>query len=123
MWDEEEKLKRELVSKEEALLENNIRNDPKRIAEIIDADCIEITASGRQNSYRPGESFENLDGALYIDSHSVRMRDLSEDCKLLLYIGVRVVRNNRIKSYHSSVWKEVDGKWKIVFHQGTDCAK
>ncbi len=37
IWNEEEKLKRELVSKEETLLENNIRNDPKRIAEIIDA--------------------------------------------------------------------------------------
>jgi len=119
----DDRLRKGLILKEEQLLENSVRNDVGKIAELIDENCIEFSASGKQHEYRPGDLFEHVEGASYIDSASVRLIDLSEDCKLLLYVAVIVNKNNRMKSNHSSVWKKIDGKWKIIFHQGTNCAE
>lgn len=121
MVNEEERLRKELISKEEQLLENSIRKDAAKIAELLDDSCIEFTASGRQQIYHPGEQFGNVDGELYIDSNTIRFIDISEDCKLLLYVGAKVNKNVRMKSNHSSLWKKTDGKWKMIFHQGTNC--
>lgn len=120
MATETDRIRKELILKEEQLLKNSIRNDAGKIAELIDDNCIEFTASGRQNVYRPGELFGSVDGESYIDSDSVRLVDLSEDCKLLLYVAAKVNKNTRLKSNHSSIWKKSDGTWKMVFHQGTN---
>lgn len=120
---EESRIMKELISKEEQLLENDIRNDANRLAEIIDDHCIEFTPSGKQNRYRSGAQFEMTSGVSYIDSNTVSLIDLAEDCKLLLYVTVKVNKNVRMKSNCSSVWKETGGNWKIVFHQGTNCCE
>jgi hypothetical protein len=119
---EEDRIKKELLAKEEQLLENAVRNDAAKIADLIDGSCLFYTASGKPQTYRPGEIFVNLDGVLYIDSNSVRYVDLSENCKLLVYIAAKVNKNTRTKSNHSSIWKKNDGKWKMVFHQMTNCS-
>ena len=119
MGTEADKIRKELILKEEQLLKNSIRNDAGKIAELIDDTCIEFTASGRQNVYRPGELFGSVDGESYIDSDSIHLIDLSEDCKLLLYVAAKVNKNTRLKSNHSSIWKKNNGTWKMVFHQGT----
>lgn len=117
-----DRLKKELISYEERLFDNAVRTDPLRIAEILDPGCVEIRVDGSQSDYRPGEAFAKLDGVNYIDSDNVRLLDLSDDCKLLSYVGARVVKNVRSKSSHSSVWKKTAAGWKIVFHQGTLCS-
>jgi len=118
-----DRLKKELISYEERLFDNAVRTDPLRIAEILDAGCVEICLNGSQIAYLPGEVFAKLDGVHYIDSDNAKLLDLSDDCKLLSYVGSRVVKNVRTKSSHSSVWKKADGKWKIVFRQGTLCSE
>jgi hypothetical protein len=121
MGNENGRIQKELISKEELLLENDFRNNAGSITELIDADCIAISASGKQSQYKPGELFGTVDGVQYIDSNTVRLIDLAENCKLLLYVVVKVIKNNRIKSNCSSIWKKIDDKWKIVFHQETNC--
>jgi hypothetical protein len=123
MGTEEEKVKKELILKEEQLLENNIRNDAKKIAELVDEKCIEIAETGKQSNYRSGSLFGNVEGVLYIDSSSVQLVELSENCKLLLYIAAQVKKNVRMKSSCSSIWKKNDGQWKVVFHQRTKCSE
>jgi hypothetical protein len=123
MGTEEDKIRKELVAKEEQLLKNSIRNDPSKIAELIEESYVEFTAAGKQINYRPGELFGTVEGELYIDSSSVKMVDLSEDCKLLLYVAAKVNKNTRIKSNHSSIWRRTDRKWKIVFHQATSSSE
>jgi len=117
----DDRLKRELILKEEALLENSVRNDARRIAALIQEGCIEISSSGRQRIYQTGELFENLEGELYIVSNSVRLMSLGEDCKLLQYSAGMVTKNSRVKSIRSSIWQRIDGQWKMRFHQGTNC--
>lgn len=123
MKNEEDRIKSELILKEEQLLENDIRNDGSSITELIEDKCIEISASGKQRIYKSGELFGNVDGELYIVSNSVRLINISDDCKLLLYIVEKVNKNKRLKSNRSSIWKKTDGKWKMIFHQGTDCSE
>jgi hypothetical protein len=120
---EDERTRKELIFNEEQLLKNSIRNDAGKIAELLEDNCTEFTASGKQNRYRPGELFGNVDGESYIDSNTVRLVDLSENCKLLLYVAAKVNKNTRMKSNCSSIWKKIDGKWKMVFHQGTNCSE
>ncbi len=120
MVTEQDRIKKELIANEEQLLENKIRTDAGKIAELIDDDCLEFTSSGKQNQYHPGELFEKLDGVFYIDSNTVKLIDLSEDCKLLAYVAAKVLKNSRTKSNCSSVWKKIQGNWKIVFHQETN---
>ncbi len=122
MDNEKERIIKELISKEEQLLDNNIRNDAGKIAEIIDDSSIEINESGKLHNYRRGELFGNVDGQSYIDSNTVKLIDISDDCKLLLYISVKVNKNARMKSSNSSIWKRADNQWKIVFHQVTNCS-
>jgi ribonuclease HI len=119
---EEDRLRKELVAKEELLLDNAVRNDAGMIAELLDANFVEFTSSGAQYRYSPGATFGDLEGVSYLERDSVTMTDLADDCKLLVYVNSRVCKNARIKSNRSSVWKKTDGKWKLVFHQGTACA-
>jgi len=121
MGNEEKRIIKELIQKEEQLLENTIRNDAKEIAQLVDDNCIEFTESGEQHSHRPGEKLGTLDGVLYIDDTSARLIDLAEDCRLLLYVATRVKKNTRTKSNCSSIWKKINGQWKVVFHQRTAC--
>ena len=123
METEDERTRKDLVLKEEQLLENDTRNDADKIARMIDKDCLEFTASGKQYNYRPGELFGVRDGVSYIDSKTIRFIDLSGDCKLMLYTAVKVNKNIRNKSVCSSVWKKKENDWKILFHQETACAE
>ena len=115
-----ERLKEELILKEEQLLNNAIRNDASKIADLIQNGCIEILSSGKQQIFQQGQLFGNADGELYIISKSEKMIDLSDDCKLLLYVAGKVSKNERLTSSRSSIWKKIDGKWKMIFHQGTN---
>ena len=120
---EEDRIMKELISKEEQLLENDIRNHAARLAELIDDNCLEFSMSGKQNLYRSGAILEMNDGVSYIDSKTVKLIDLADDCKLLLYVSVKVNKNVRMKSNCSSTWKKIGSGWKLVFHQGTNCAE
>jgi hypothetical protein len=114
-----DRIKNELIACEERLYDNAVRSNPLKIAEILDLGCIEILLNGKQNAYKPGEVFMKLEGVHYIDSDNAKLIDLADDCKLLSYIGSQVVKNVRTKSNRCSIWKKIDGTWKIVFHQGT----
>jgi len=123
MGNDEGRILKELLLKEEQLLENSNRADAGILAELIEDNSIEFTASGKQNMYRTGELFGHIDGVQYIDSKTIRLIDLSENCKLLLYIAANVNKNSRVKTNCSSIWKKTNDTWKIVFHQGTLCSE
>jgi len=122
MASEQDRLKKELLAREESLMRNDTRNDPDKVAGLIDDHCVEVTVAGKQRDYRRGDSFESVDGELYIDDSTVRMIDISDDAKLLLYVGAKVKKNLRLKSSFCSIWKSIDGEWKMIFHQGTSIA-
>lgn len=119
MANDVDRIREELVLKEEKLLENGFRRDADNVAGLVDEGCVEITEFGIRHEYRPGQGFEKVDGELYIQSDTLKLIDLSEACKLLLYTAAKVRANTRSKSSCSSVWKKTGGTWRLVFHQRT----
>ena len=119
MATEKDKLKRELMLKEERLLENATRTDTLKLDEILGPGCIAQLEDGRRVDYAPGSLFDVVEGALYIESDAIDLVDLAEDCKLLVYVAAKVNKNKRSKYRCGSVWKKADGTWKIAFHQRT----
>lgn len=110
-----------IVENEILLTEDEIRNDANEISNLLSTDFIEYTSSGKIYHYTVGDVFGSNDGKIVIDRESIKCTKLSEDVFLLLYIAVKSSNNdNSIRSNRSSIWKNVEGKWKIVFHQGTN---
>jgi hypothetical protein len=114
-----DKLKGELVGREEALLRKEARRDPDTIAGLIEDRCVEVTIAGQEREYRIGDCLESVDGELYIDDGAVSMTEIAEDAVLLRYVGARVKKNLRQKARFCSVWKKSGGQWKLAFRQGT----
>ncbi len=115
----EKQIKKEILYNEEKLLRNEIRNDAKMITELTENNCIEISETGVQSIYQFGQTLKEIDGVLYITSDEPQLINLSEDCKLLIYIAVKVKKNTRSMINCSSIWKMKNEKWKAVFQQRT----
>jgi hypothetical protein len=115
------KLLRELLTKEELLLNNLTRNNAAQLEELLEDQCVEVSASGRRTVYHQGTTIGNTDGEIYIVSDSASLVELSDDCQMLLYVAGEVSKNTRVRSNRASVWRRTNGRWKIKFHQGTNC--
>lgn len=113
-------LLRELVLKEELLLDDPVRTDEDSIRQLLHDDFVELTSSGRTYNHEPGATFSPIAGRVRIETGSVRLLELADDAKLLLYTTIAdddqggMIRTNR-----SSVWTQRNGAWRLAFHQGT----
>lgn len=111
--------KEQLIAKEELLLNNDIRKDKERINQIVEDNCIEIHEYGR-NAYSKNSGLEKLDGVFYISNTASELIMLSYDTALLIYEAVKTKNNSRTKANCSSIWKVINGEWKVIFHQRTN---
>jgi inorganic pyrophosphatase len=115
-------LEKLILSLEEKLLDNSIRMNPIVVSELVSPDFIEYCSSGEIYRYRDGDVFSNNPDDLieyYISNFTVKQ--ISNDCILANY-SIRKKKtdaNLSVTSNRSSIWKNHDGKWKIIFHQGT----
>lgn len=113
-------LLRELVLKEELLLDDPVRTDEDRIRQLLHDDFVELTSSGRTYHHEPGATFSPIAGKVRIESGSARLIELSEDAKLLLYETITDNdQGGKVRTNRSSVWTLRDGAWRLAFHQGT----
>ncbi len=88
--------------------------------ELIAEDFVEFGSSGiiydRQqtiNSYSGSASKK-------IDIRDYTEKQLGGDAILVNYLAViSNEKGEEIKSLRTSVWKKMEGSWKIIFHQGT----
>jgi hypothetical protein len=116
----EESFEEQLKSFEEKLLNPEVRNSKTELTELIADGFIEFGCSGKiYDKQLVIESLQSEDKSKIsiIDFFVTR---LAEDVVLLTYGAVRNGQDG-VKSYslRSSIWKMIDKKWKIVFHQGT----
>jgi hypothetical protein len=110
---------------EERLLQPEVRRSAADVAELLADEFIEFGSSGRVfNKQQIIESLQHEEPA---------RRSMAEFRSTLLAPGVilttyRVVRLNPsgarpTSSLRSSIWRLQDGRWKLVFHQGTPAAQ
>ncbi len=111
----------ELLSLEESLLKPNIRKSSEAIVDLLADDFMEIGSSGKV--YRKKDIMCTLrsEAASNITLLDFKVKLLSPEVALVIYKAVKTGSNVAEKQYslRSSIWKLMDGSWKIAFHQGT----
>jgi hypothetical protein len=114
-------LYKKLFDLEMKLLQPDVRHSSKKISEILDENFIEFCRSGHIWRYKVGDVIESQNDDLSrYEIVDFKIKILSENVFLVTYQSNRLEESNNISySLRSSIWKEVDGKLKMIFHQGT----
>ena len=109
-----------LQSLENRLMQPEVRNSETELDELIADDFIEFGSSGRIydksliiDTLKNSEEYKNSMIDFYV-------QELSKEISLVTYGAVRE-NSDGVKYYslRSSIWRLRNGKWQIVFHQGT----
>jgi hypothetical protein len=113
-----------LRSLEEEMFRTTVRKDGAAMGSMLAEEFREFGASGRM--FGRAEILAELAGET---EREIALRDfevevLAEGVALATYRAVRrEVGVEAIESLRSSVWVERDGRWQMVFHQGTVASK
>jgi len=118
-----ENLKATLIELEEHLFQAEIRASHGELDELIADEFIEIGGSGVR--FGKKEVLERLPSELppKISASEYELRHLAPNCAQLLYKAVMVKGGDTtaIYSLRCSIWSLINGRWQMIFHQGTLC--
>lgn len=109
-------LKEHLKELEESHLKPDVRTSPQQLDKILADDFFEFGSSGyiivKQDCIGEGgvEPFE-------MSLHHFDIHPLAPDVVLTTYYIKDQTRNRN--TLRSSIWKWIDGRWQMFFHQGT----
>jgi len=113
-----------LRSLEEQLLQPEFRSSADRVAGLLAEDFVEFGSSGR--AYDKAQVVAGLAAEhgqaspVERTAHDLRIRALADGVALVTYRTVRRQPDGiEAQSLRSSVWTVIDGRWQLVFHQGT----
>ncbi|MBT2679343.1 DUF4440 domain-containing protein [Bacillus sp. ISL-35] len=108
-------LKNHLQELEEKLLTPEVRSSKTELKKLLADEFFEFGSSGRV-LYKD-EDFEGGIGVIKVKLSNFEIHPLSDEIVLATYRTF----NEQTKQYalRSSIWKLNEGKWKMVFHQGT----
>jgi hypothetical protein len=106
----------EILKLEKELLNSEFRKDKNRIKELLSEEFVEFCSSGFIYKYTEGDVFTEKKTENW-DIKDFQIKEISENACLALYKLSKHNENNN--SLRSSLWKKINGKWKIIFHQGT----
>jgi hypothetical protein len=114
-----------LLALETALQSVEVRGSAARLGELLAPDFREFGRSGAAYSYSdilallPAEASQE---EMSISGFAITL--LSETIALATYRGIRTIAGgSRLFTNRSSIWRQdPDGRWRMVFHQGTPTA-
>lgn len=106
---------------EEQLLNQEMRRLPEQLELLISDDFMEFGSSGR--IYNKMEVIDAMltESPRLISTVDFNVTELSQEIVLVTYCAAVSDISTATTTYsrRSSIWKNKDGNWKIVFHQGT----
>ena len=110
---------------EEALMQPDVRKSRERMGELLDPEFVEFGSSGvpfnraQVLEALEHEALEDPPPRRSIVNHEVVM--LADTVALTRYRVVRVGRpgERETQSLRSSIWRQSEGRWRMLFHQGT----
>ena len=110
-----------ILTLEKKLLEPSVRCSSETLQEILDAEFIEFSSSGKIYTYDRETVIDEKVNMKVADWKIVdfRVKWLSERCLLATY---RLIKENLKRgkcSLRSSIWQKQNHEWKMIFHQGT----
>jgi hypothetical protein len=109
-------LREHLLSLEESLLKPEVRINTKKLENLLSKDFFEFGSSGR--AWYREDCLK--DGGLSIRElhlYDFEIQPLSEDVVLATY-QLKDHDRNQV-TLRSSIWKLIEGRWQMYFHQGT----
>ena len=119
--DSEKSIAAIVLSNEEQLLRSAVRTSPKELSALIGDEFIEIGSSGR--IYTKQDVIETLQKESPFEGSISDFKTYTLVPKIILVTyRMEESQKNGVQSrisIRSSIWKLTDGKWKIIFHQGT----
>src|SRR5690349_25111573 len=103
---------------EERLLHPSVRASADEVATLLADEFIEFGSSGRiYDKQQTIRLLQQEQGDAQLTMAEFSARKLSVDVVLVTY---RVVESQTIRS---SIWSFQEGRWRMVFHQGTKIGK
>jgi hypothetical protein len=106
---------------EESMTKPEIRRSPQELGRLLADDFREFGGSGRV--FDKGQIIEALQNQppvqLWLDEFQALC--LAADVALVTYRGnCKFPESDKVsRSLRSSIWKNRNGRWQVVFHQGT----
>lgn len=105
-----------IEQQERALLTTEVRTSPEHLHRLLTDDFFEIGSSGRM-LYRTASAATMDLGEIHITLSDFSLETIQDDVVLATY-RTEDHSTGRI-ALRSSIWVNVDGQWKMRFHQGT----
>jgi hypothetical protein len=110
---------------EERLLRPEVRRSPDQVGKLLAADFIEFGSSGTVFSRQQILDGLARESPLELSAADFSARMLCDRVTLVTYRAMRrdPASGQEWHSLRSSIWKLVDGRWLMTFHQGTPHGK
>ena len=108
-------LKEQLLQLEESHTRMEVRQSREKLDEILADEFFEIGSSGFM--YDKEECLETGVVLTEMTLHNYEIYPLAEGVALATYFIVDKTRNRN--TLRSSIWKFINGRWQLYFHQGT----
>ena len=109
-------LKEQLFALEQKLLKPEIRTSKDELTNLLAETFFEFGSSGKV-LYKDTNIGEMTLSLVQMKISDFEINSLSEEIVLTTYRIYNEVNNQH--SLRSSIWKLIDGRWKMHFHQGT----
>lgn len=109
-----------LLELEQRLLTNAIRHNARELSSLLAEEFREFGSSGR--AFSKAEIIDLLasEPSVCLSLKSFEFYPISEQAALVTFRAVREVAGSPpIESLRSSLWVYRDGRWQLLFHQGT----
>lgn len=110
---------------EECLLQPELRRSPQDLAALLADEFIEFGCSGRIFDKPQTITVLQSESRDQLTLMNFQAKVLSANVVLTTYQAVRHSYGTEqvTTSLRSSIWKFLDGRWQVVFHQGTSSSK
>jgi len=117
----EDSIKEKIIELELKLLEPDVRKSAEELDRLLADKFVEFGSAGKK--YNKKEIIAELDSEseLSFSANDFDVEELSDDAVMITYrvtIKANGVETER-DSLRSSIWRYIDGRWQILFHQGT----
>ncbi len=106
---------------EEQLIQPDVRGSPEKLSAILADEFVEFASSGQ--AFTKAQVVEALRSEIPArrSLSDFRVVLLSDDIALATYRATRTSDSDPtpVQSLRSSIWRYRDGRWQMLFHQGT----
>lgn len=103
------------------LLQPEVRKSKERLNELIADDFVEIGTSGKEYTKQDVINDLTEEPEIKFTIQNFNTIEISPDSIFATYQVEKEIlgRIAKINSSRTSIWKNTDGRWQIIFHQGT----